>query len=58
MVSESGCYPFAKFTTRRTKYSLPPDFVVDCDEADYGYSLVEVEVLCSSVEEIPSTKER
>ena len=58
MVSEAKCFPFAKYTTKRTKFSLPPDIVVDMDEAQYGYSLVEVEVLCSSHAQIPAAKER
>jgi hypothetical protein len=57
MLRKSGGFAVAKYRTQRTKFSLD-DFSIDVDEANYGYSLVEVELLCNAAEEIPAAKAR
>jgi hypothetical protein len=45
------------FSTCRSKWTLG-DVAVDVDEASFGFSLAEFEILCSSADEIPSTLDR
>lgn len=55
-LEESGYRPFAVITTTRTKYRKQ-GFVIDIDKIDYGYDLVEIEMMVSDPESVPAAVE-
>jgi thiamine-triphosphatase len=52
VLQEHGYQPFCTFTTTRRKFQKGP-FIIDLDQTDYGYQIVEVEYMVESKKEIP-----
>ncbi len=53
----SGYVPFATITTTRAKYEKN-DFHIDVDEADFGYRILEIELMVSDKHEVESARRR
>jgi predicted adenylyl cyclase CyaB len=52
-----GYFPFATITTTRSKYEKD-GFHIDVDEVDFGYALLEIELMVSSRDETASAYQR
>ena len=52
-----GYEPFASIVTTRTKYKKN-GFIIDIDAMDYGYDLVEIELMVDAKEEIESATKK
>lgn len=51
----AGATPFAEFETVRSRYRLG-DCAIDADIASFGHSVLEIEVMCCSREEVPAAE--
>lgn len=58
VLAAAGAVPLAQYQTTRTKYSLEGGFGLDLDCTDFGYSLVEIELLCQHSHELPDASRR
>mmetsp|Transcript_3059 Transcript_3059/g.9347 ORF Transcript_3059/g.9347 Transcript_3059/m.9347 type:complete len:149 (-) Transcript_3059:173-619(-) len=57
MLRDAGLTPFASFETVRTKLRIH-GVAIDADEASFGHSVVEVEVMCDSEDQVPAAEVR
>ncbi len=51
LVKKSGFNPFATFTTTRKKYKKD-DFTIDIDTTDFGFNIIEIEIMVSEESDI------
>lgn len=57
-LSSQGFGALAKYVTTRSKWGLEGGFVLDMDETDFGYSLVEVELLADAKDDLAEASRR
>ena len=57
LLTLAGYLPFATIETTRLKYEKD-DFHIDADEADFDYSILEIELMVSSEGEVKSAEQR
>ena len=50
-MEDSGFEPFAIYTTTRRKYKRD-DFTIDIDTTDFGFNIIEIEVMVSNKSDI------
>jgi len=56
-LASAGIVPFVDLVTTRTKYKSG-DFLIDMDELDYGYALIEIELMVTNEDLVAAAAER